>query len=82
MKLIGGEYVKPFTIKQVKEMLDLSERTIFRLIKDGKLKGFKVGREWRFEQKDIDDYIAGQRAEAEREIRQKRKTDPKLPAVA
>ena len=73
---------KPFNVKQVSEMLDLSERTIFRLIKDGKLKGFKIGREWRFAQKDIDDYIAGQREEAEREIRQKRKTDPKLPAVA
>ena len=73
---------KMLNIKEVRELLDLSERTIFRLIKDGKLKGFKAGREWRFEQKDIDAYIARQRAEAEKEIRQKRKTDPKLPAVA
>lgn len=73
---------KTFNVKQVREILDVSERTIFRLIRDGKLKGFKAGREWRFEQKDIDAFIALQREEAEKEIRQKRRTDPKLPAVA
>ena len=62
---------KPFNIKQVQEILGLSERTIFRLIKDGELKGFKAGREWRFEQKDIDAYIALQRKKAEEELQRK-----------
>jgi excisionase family DNA binding protein len=48
-------------VKQVRELLRLSERTIFRLIKQGELQGFKAGREWRFEQKDIDAYIERQR---------------------
>jgi excisionase family DNA binding protein len=48
-------------VKQVREMLHLSERTVFRLIKRKELRGFKVGREWRFEQKDIDDFIERQR---------------------
>lgn len=51
-------------IKQVQEILGISERTAFRLIKDGELKGFKVGREWRFEPSDIDDYIERQRRKA------------------
>ncbi len=48
-------------VKQVREILHLSERTVFRLIQRKELKGFKVGREWRFEQSDIDDFIARQR---------------------
>lgn len=52
-------------IKQVQDRLKVSERTIFRLIKKGELKGFKVGREWRFEESDIAEFIARQRREAE-----------------
>lgn len=54
-------------VKQVQELLGLSERTVFRLIKSGDLKGFKAGREWRFEQSDIDTYIAEQRKKAQME---------------
>ncbi len=61
-----------FTVKQLQEALDISERTIFRLINDGKLTGFKIGREWRFTQADIDKFIENQRKEAEKEIAEKR----------
>ena len=54
-------------VKQVQEILHLSERTVFRLIKKKSLRGFKVGREWRFEQQDIDNFIEQQRKEAERD---------------
>ncbi len=57
-------------IKQVQERLDLSERTVFRLIKSGELKGFKAGREWRFEESDIKDYIKRQREKAAQLIAQ------------
>lgn len=60
------------TVKQVENRLKLSERTIFRLIKSGELHGFKVGREWRFEESDIEDYITRQRREAERQRSQDR----------
>lgn len=53
-------------IKQVRDILHVSERTVFRLIKDKKLKGFKAGREWRFEPKDLERYIQAQRLEAEK----------------
>lgn len=52
---------KLFNVRQVQEMLGLSERTIFRLIKNGELNGFKVGREWRFQESDLEAYIALQR---------------------
>lgn len=51
-------------VKQVQEMLGVSERTVFRLIKIGELTGFKVGREWRFDEEDITEYIARQREKA------------------
>jgi excisionase family DNA binding protein len=58
---------KLLNIKEVQEALGISESTIFRLMKSRKLQGFKVGREWRFQEKDIDAFIARQRQQAERE---------------
>lgn len=57
---------KLLTLKEVQEILQLSQRTVFRLIDQEKLKGFKVGREWRFEESDIDDFIQRQREETRR----------------
>jgi excisionase family DNA binding protein len=56
-----------YTIEQLQKILKLSERTILRLLKEGKLTGFKAGREWRFQESDINAYIQAQRQEAERE---------------
>jgi excisionase family DNA binding protein len=56
-----------FNVKQLEKKLMLSERTIFRLIKSGDLKGFKAGREWRFEESDIDAYIQAQKAKTWKE---------------
>jgi excisionase family DNA binding protein len=52
-------------VKQVQKRLGLSERTIFKLIRENELKGFKVGRAWRFEESDIGEYITRQRIKAE-----------------
>jgi len=56
-----------YTIEQLQKILKLSERTILRLLKDGKLTGFKAGRGWRFQESDINAYIQAQRIEAEKE---------------
>jgi excisionase family DNA binding protein len=56
-----------YTIEQLQKILKLSERTILRLLKNGKLTGFKAGREWRFQESDINAYIQAQRQEAEKE---------------
>ncbi len=56
---------KLLNLKQVQDALGISESTIFRLMKNKKLKGFKIGREWRFQEKDIDALIARQRQEVE-----------------
>jgi excisionase family DNA binding protein len=58
---------KLLTVKEVQDRLDISERTAFRMIKSGELQGFKVGREWRFEESDLQNYIQAQRQKAEEE---------------
>lgn len=45
------------TLSEVASLLRVSHQTIYNMIKDGRLKGHKVGREWRFIKKDIDDYV-------------------------
>lgn len=72
---------KVYSVKDVQDMLHISERTVFRHIRESELKGFKTGREWRFEQGDIDAFIKLRRKKAEEELRRKRKTEPHLPSV-
>ena len=45
------------TLKQVAEWLQVSDRTVHRLMDDGQLHGMKVGRQWRFEEKEVEAYI-------------------------
>ncbi len=52
---------KMLDVKQIQERLGISERTIFRLLKNGELTGFKVGRTWRFEESDLQGFIQRQR---------------------
>ncbi len=48
-------------VKEVQERLGVSESTLFRLLKRKELKGFKVGRVWKFEETDIENFIKHQR---------------------
>ena len=56
-------------VRQVQEMLGISERTVFRYIKSGELKGFKLGRVWNFESAVIDAFIETRRRKAEEELK-------------
>jgi len=46
------------TIGQVAELLQLHVMTVYRLAKEGKLPGFKVGGRWRFHQETLDAWMA------------------------
>lgn len=48
-------------VKEAQERLGISESTMFRLLKRKELKGFKVGRVWKFEESDITEFIQRQR---------------------
>ncbi len=47
------------TAKQVQEMLNVDRTTIYRMLKDGRLTGVKVGQHWRFSAREVNDMLAG-----------------------
>jgi excisionase family DNA binding protein len=57
------------SLEQIAKLLGISERTVVRLIEEGKLVGFKVGRSWRFDQADIDAYVKRQKELAQQQLR-------------
>lgn len=42
------------TIRDVAEMLKLTEKTIYRLASEGEIPGFKAGGSWRFRRDEIE----------------------------
>ena len=53
-----------FTVRDVAKLLQVDEKTIYRLVKRKELPGFKVAGTWRFKQEDIDDWIEKQKEAA------------------
>ncbi|MCT2535995.1 helix-turn-helix domain-containing protein [Aquibacillus koreensis] len=45
------------TVAQVAEYLQLSEMTTYKLVQEGKIPGFKIGRHWRVKRADLDEFI-------------------------
>ncbi len=48
------------TIREVAEYLQLTEKTVYRLVAEKKIPGFKVGGSWRFKMQDISEWISKQ----------------------
>jgi excisionase family DNA binding protein len=49
------------TTEEVLEYLQVNLRTVYRLIKAGKIPAARVGRQWRFRKRDIDAWLDSQR---------------------
>jgi excisionase family DNA binding protein len=54
------------TTEEVLEYLQVNLRTVYRLIKAGKIPAVRVGRQWRFRKRDIDAWLETQRPRPER----------------
>jgi excisionase family DNA binding protein len=46
-----------FTLSELAENLKVSEQTIMQQIRRGNLRGYKIGKGWRFSDDQIDDYM-------------------------
>lgn len=46
-----------YTLQEVAQILKVSERTLYRWLKDGKLKAHKVGRHWRVKEEDLNAFL-------------------------
>jgi excisionase family DNA binding protein len=47
------------TVKEVQDLLKINRITIYRMLKDGRLTGVKVGHQWRFSRNEIDSLLSG-----------------------
>src|SRR5215207_5594379 len=52
------------TTEEVLEYLQVNLRTVYRLIKAGRIPAVRVGRQWRFRKRDIDAWLESQRPRA------------------
>lgn len=45
------------TVNEVAEYLKISEVTTYKLVQEGKIPAFKIGRHWRVEKRDLSEFI-------------------------
>ena len=53
------------TTRQLQDLLQVDRITIYRMLNDGRLQGFKVGGQWRFSRQAIEKWLQEQRATLE-----------------
>lgn len=51
--------IKVYTLKEVAEVLKVTERTLLTYLKEGKLKGTKIGGKWIISQENMQNFING-----------------------
>ena len=61
-----------FTIKELSEHLRVHPTTIYRLLRQGRLPGFRVGSNWRFNRAVIEQWEKLQASEQQRPVRRGR----------
>lgn len=52
--MINGQFQ---TVKDIAELLKVGEATVRRWIKDGELRAIDIGRGWRIDPQDLDDFL-------------------------
>ncbi len=49
-----------FTTRQVQDILKVDRITIYRMLQDGRLKGVKIGHQWRFNRQEVERLLRGE----------------------
>ena len=57
------------TTEEVLEYLQVTQRTVYRLIKAGRIPAVRVGRQWRFRKQDVDRWLESQQGRGARAAR-------------
>ena len=50
---------KYLTVDELSDLLGIHKGTIYRLLKEGKLPGFRIGSDWRFSVGEIERWLRG-----------------------
>lgn len=53
------------TTKQVQDLFKIDRITVYRMLQDGRLKGVKIGNQWRFPQREVERLLSGATVEIE-----------------
>jgi excisionase family DNA binding protein len=53
------------SLEDVAERLQVSDRTVRRWVKDGKLAAYKPGREWRIRPSDLEDFLEARKVRSD-----------------
>ena len=69
------------TTDEVLEYLQVNLRTVYRLIKAGKIPAVRVGRQWRFRKGDLDAWLESQRARTARSAQALSSSSPSAPTA-
>ncbi len=48
------------TTKQVQDLFKIDRITVYRMLQDGRLKGVKIGNQWRFPQREVERLLSGE----------------------
>lgn len=51
------------TSKQVQDLFKIDRITVYRMLQDGRLKGVKIGNQWRFPQSEVEKLLSGETIE-------------------
>ena len=70
------------TTDEVLDYLQVNLRTVYRLIKAGKIPAVRVGRQWRFRKSDIDAWLESQRTRSVRPLETGAARQPKTAAAS
>ncbi len=52
---------KLLTLQEIAKRLQISETTLYKLARNGKIPAIKVGNQWRFKMEDIDSWLESQK---------------------
>ena len=51
---------RPFTVDEAADFLKVNRKTVLKLLNEGKIKGAKIGRDWRISKAELDRLLRGE----------------------
>lgn len=48
--------IEVYTLKEIEDLLHVTRRTLYNWIKGGKLKAFRIGKEWRVTREALEEF--------------------------
>ena len=49
--------IEVYTLKEIEDLLQVTRRTLYNWIKGGKLKAFRIGKEWRVTKEALQEFL-------------------------